>query len=209
MFKFPKTVLLASALVVAGSTAHAATEIIGGETHIKLDPGFGEVLVGLNGGLPGLVGDTTFEDGIFSFGISGGFLGTDTLIEHVGVGLTLTNESDVDATVGDFEIRVFDDGIGNGVFGTLIVGDGEKSDFIEFFTFGDGTDHPGVELKVSEALGDTLVGFYDALDEAGNPTGATFGYAEPKPEVVPLPAAGWLLVAAVGGLSLMRRKQAL
>ena len=45
-------------------------------------------------------------------------------------------------------------------------------------------------------------------DEAGNRAGSDklIGFATP-PSVVPLPAAGWMLIAGVAGLGAMRRRK--
>lgn len=207
-----KSLAIALGLLAVAPTAHAATEIIGGTTHIKLDADFTPVLLELNGGLPGLVGAdqdpplSTFdgETGTLGFAISGGHVGDDTIIEHAGVGLTLNNGS-TDVSVTDFSVRVIGGDLGSsdsGVFGKV---NGE-GDFAKFFTYGD-VGEMGIELVISDILSDTLVGFF-GLDPHTDLSHTTFGYATPKPSVVPLPAAGWLMLAALGGLGLARRRSA-
>jgi hypothetical protein len=50
------------------------------------------------------------------------------------------------------------------------------------------------------------VGLQDKSDEL-RVAGIKFSYEVDNPPVIPLPAAGWLLIAGVGGLAALKRKK--
>ena len=195
--KFTAAIFAALTAFAATSANAATTQIAGGVTEITVIDSTLGLLVDNTDSI-GVVGNTTLTGATFGFGISGGtaFMDGNALIEHDGVGVTL-NAQGSSATIGDF---IIDTTAGN-VTGTL---NGAGS--FEFFVFGSGNDLPGVELLLSETLSSTLESFFSLSEDALE--GATFGYAVPQPTLVPLPAAGWMLLAALGGLGLVRRRAA-
>lgn len=188
-------VLAATAL--SAGTAQAVA-ITGGNTAVTVTAD----LAGL-GLTPGLEGSATAEinDGLLTvfFPITGGATGPagNAVIEHEGSGVSLT-AGDTTASVGNFVITTS----AGTVFGDLL--GSTTGSPLEFFTFGDGTDLPGVELEISSTLAGALTGVFGAPDL----TGATFGYAVPSPTLapVPLPAGALLLIGGLGMLGLVRRK---
>ena len=195
--KFTAAIFAALTAFAATSANAATTQIAGGVTEITVIDSTLGLLVDNTDSI-GVVGNTTLTGATFGFGISGGtaFMDGNALIEHDGVGVTL-NAQGSSATIGDF---IIDTTAGN-VTGTL---NGAGS--FEFFVFGSGNDLPGVELLLSETLSSTLESFFSLPEDALE--GATVGDAVPQPTLVPLPAAGWMLLAALGGLGLVRRRAA-
>lgn len=178
--------------LVAGAPASAASlPIIGVKTEVEVTAPLGAL-----GLTPAPFGSATAIGAIFTFPVTGGTLDSLTgvaLVEHDGSGVALTAGTQ-SAFVGNFLIdtaaaSVFADGAALGAPGFLDA---------PIFTFGTGTELPGVELLISPTLASVLTAVFGAPDL----TGVTFGYARPDVAVVPVPAAGLLLLSAVGGLGI-------
>ncbi|MCC5795462.1 MAG: VPLPA-CTERM sorting domain-containing protein [Chromatiales bacterium] len=146
-------------------------------------------------------GSATASGAVFTFPVTGGVVFTDTseaLVEHDGSGVALT-AGVTSAFVGNFFIdteagTVSGDGAvlgGAGFLGTTL------------FNFGTGDALPGIELLFSSDLAGVLSAVFGAPDL----TGATFGYARPDLQVIPIPAAGLLLISALGTLVVARRRR--
>jgi hypothetical protein len=135
---------------------------------------------------------------VFSFPITGGSI-TDgnALIEHEGSGVSLFAIADptVEVSVGNFLIDTMMGTVSGDVFG-LATG-------VTFFTFGT-PGAGGIPLLISSDLAGALASIFSAPDL----TGAEFGLASTMPTPVPLPAGLPLLLAALGGFAVMRRKRA-
>lgn len=189
---------LGSALVPTATEA-ATLPIVGGETTVTVTAD----LAGLGlSGAPFGTASVEVIDGlpVFGFPITGGSLDETTgtaLIEHDGSGVTLAALSDptVDVTVGNFLIDTEDATISGDV-----IGGPEDLALFEFGTI----DETGIQLLIAEDLAGALTDVFGAPDLEG----AEFGLATTGPQVVPLPAAGWLLATVVAGLGLMRRRAA-
>jgi len=188
-------------LMVASVPAHGVSLSMDGvvtEVEVTADlAGFGLT--------PAPFGSATASGAIFSFPVTGATLDAvfSAVLEHEGSGLALTAGAS-SAFVGNFLIdtgarTVFGDGAVLGGAGFLDA---------PLFTFGDGTALPGIELLISGTLAGALSSVFGAPDL----TGATFGYARPElATVVPIPAAGLLLLTGVGALgarALRRRHKA-
>lgn len=187
-------------LTVVGTQAQAASlPIIGNFTEV-------EVTAALSGfGLTAApFGSASAIGAIFTFPVTGGSVDSLTgnaLVEHDGSGVALTAGA-FSAFVGNFLI---DTGAAT-VFGDGAVLGGTGFSSAPLFTFGTGDALPGIELLISPALAGALSAVFGAPDL----TGATFGYARPDLAVVPVPAAGVLLLSALGALGAlgaMRRRQ--
>lgn len=140
-------------------------------------------------------GTATANGATFTFPITGGSVSEGgALIEHQGSGVTLSSVA-ATATVGNFLI----DTALSLVSGDVIGG----SSGVTFFIFGSGDALPGVELLISSDLATVLTQTFNAPDLAG----ATFGYAVPDVSLVPVPAAGLLLVSALGAFAVTRRRR--
>lgn len=183
-------VFAVAALFAAVSASASTLNIIGGTTEIQVTAD----LAGL-----GLTPSTFFgggtldtSTGILSYDITGGTItGSDAVIEHAGSSLVLTGGG-VSAFVGNFVI----DTAAATVFGNVLGG----SDSVALLDFGT-IDSSGIQLLISADLAGALTTVFGAP----NLTGAELGIANTAP-VVPLPAAGWMLLAGVGGLVVMRRR---
>ncbi len=188
---------LFAATTLSTGAAHAVA-VTGGTTAVTVTAD----LAGL-GLTPGLEGTATAEvnDGLLTvfFPITGGATGPagNALIEHDGSGVSLT-AGDTTASIGNFVIKTSAGAVFGDLFGAT------TGSPLEFFTFGDGTALPGVELEISSTLAGALSGVFGAPDL----TGATFGYAVPSPTLapVPLPAGALLLIGGLGMLGLVRRR---
>lgn len=200
---------ISAASLTAGAATAASVNIIGGVTEVTVTAPLGAL--GLTGAPSGTAtAEVVGGLPVFSFPITGGIASTtspNAIINHDGAGVTLTADLPADttavtnmvsATVGNFVINTE---LAT-VFGT--VNDG--TEFLPFFTFGEDTDLPGVELEISATLAGALTSVFAAPDL----TGATFGYAVPAPQVapVPLPAGLPLLAGALLAFGLVRRKAA-
>ncbi|MEM9970780.1 MAG: VPLPA-CTERM sorting domain-containing protein [Pseudomonadota bacterium] len=197
----------AFAVCAAPAAQAASVEIANGVTDIAVVQGTFDLLATADITLlgdTGLTAPTTLN-----FGISGGTVDTETgdaVIEHDGVGVQLTlgagTDEESSVSIGDFVI----DTAQATVFGTLNGG----TDLLPYFLFAEKdeseADTPGIKLVLSDTLSGALEGFFGLEEEALE--GATFGFAETNPTLVPLPAAGWMLLAALGGLGVMRRNRA-
>jgi hypothetical protein len=184
-------------LALAASQAQAASlPIIGNFTEVEVTAD----LAGL-GLTVAAFGSATANGAVFTFPVTGGSLDSLTgnaLVEHDGSGVALTAGA-FSAFVGNFLI---DTGLAT-VFGDGAVLGGAGFSGAPLFTFGTGDALPGVELLISPALAGALSAVFGAPDL----TGATFGYARPDLAVVPVPAAGVLLLSALGALGALRRRQ--
>lgn len=195
--KGPAALAAAAVLAFATSSAQAASlPIIGNVTEVEV-----------TADLPGLgltaapFGSATASGAVFSFPVTGGLVDSvsgDALVEHDGSGVALTAGA-FSAFVGNFLI---DTGAAT-VFGDGAVLGGAGFSGAPLFTFGTGDALPGIELLISPALAGALTAVFGAPDL----TGATFGYARPDLAVVPVPAAGLLLLSALGALGALRRRQ--
>ncbi|MEL7346827.1 MAG: VPLPA-CTERM sorting domain-containing protein [Pseudomonadota bacterium] len=179
-----------------------STAIDGGITEVEVTIDLGSV--GLSA-IPflGATLDTTGENPVFAFPITGGaVLDSDpavALIEHEGSGLSLFDGAQ-SVTVGNFLI----DTAGASVFADVI----GTEDTLKLFEFGGLTDL-GIELLIAEDLAGALTGIFGAPDLEGG----LFGLARTDPQlaapgVIPLPAAGWMLLGALGGLVALKRRKA-
>jgi len=197
LLKGPAAVASLALLAVVGAPAQAATlPIIGNFTEVEVTAD----LAGL-GLTPAPFGSATASGAVFTFPVTGGSLDSisgDALVEHNGSGVALTAGT-LSAFVGNFLI----DTAAATVFGDGAVLGGEGFSGAPLFTFGTGEALPGVELLISPALAGALSAIFGAPDL----TGATFGYARPDLAVVPVPAAGLLLLSALGALGALRRRQ--
>ena len=61
-----------------------------------------------------------------------------------------------------------------------------------------------IPIFISDTLGGAIASVFGAEGLAGS----QFGLAQTSPEVVPLPAAGFLLIAGLGGMALVGRRRA-
>lgn len=195
--KGPAALAAAAALAFAASSAQAASlPIIGNFTEVEVTAD----LAGL-GLTAAAFGSATASGAVFTFPVTGGVVDSisgDALVEHDGSGVALTAGA-FSAFVGNFLI---DTGAAT-VFGDGAVLGGAGFTSAPLFTFGTGEALPGVELLISPALAGALSAVFGAPDL----TGATFGYARPDLAVVPVPAAGLLLLSALGALGALRRRQ--
>ena len=71
----------------------------------------------------------------------------------------------------------------------------------------DGEEVDGIPLAFSDELASAVEGLLLELGEEVDLNGARFGVATTTASPVPLPAAGWMLIAGLGGLGLMRRRK--
>lgn len=185
-------VVYTASLFVALPAAASTASIIGGITEIEVTANLGSL-----GLAPSVFGNAGFDagTGTLSFPISGGTASPSGLIiEHDGGGVVLTGGTQ-SAIVGNFVI----DTAAQTVLGNVNGG----SAFAPLFQFGT-IDAAGIELQFTSVLADALTGIFGAPNLAGT----TFGIANTSPEVapVPLPAAGWMLLAGLGGLMALRRR---
>lgn len=191
-----------AALAMVGPASASTVNIIDGDTRIRVTslPALETVfdVVGAIGGSTTVTGSGTTR---FTFDITGGTgHPSGAIIEHAGSGVVLgigstfatVNNFIVDTIVGEVRAQV------NGTGG-----------FAPIF---DAVARPNgaFDLNVSNTLATTLAAAF-SNDGLLALEGARFGVArvtnlEVAP--VPLPAAGWLLLAGVGGLALMRRRRA-
>jgi len=192
-----RTLLLAATLMLpifASGTAQASTvSIEGGITTLEVVAPLGAL------GLTGAPTGTASADGaVFSFPITGGsvFSNGNALIEHEGVGVTLSNAMGTEATVGDFRI----DTAMASILGTVNGG----TDFVPLFELG-AADARGIEVTIGETLAGALTSIFGAPDL----NGATFGFANVTPEIseVPLPASALLLLAGFGAMAGLRARK--
>lgn len=196
-----KNILVSAAFAAAMTAATAAsastTPITGGSTSVTVTADLDAL------GLMGATTGTATVDilaglPVFTFGITGGSVNArgNAVIEHDGSGVALSAGT-VSATVGDFLIDTAAETVTGTVNGALFG--------VELFTFGSvGAD--GVQLLISNDLGAAL---FDTFGAAGL-AGAEFGFAVPAPQLaaVPLPAGGFLLLTALGGVAIARRRKA-
>ena len=193
-----------AATAAFGTVAQAETvDIIGGETDVAVTADLAGL--GLRGSTTGSATVALNGDGlpVFTFGITGGLVDDDgnALIEHDGSGVRLASatEPDTSASVGNFLIDTEAGNVSGTVNGGLTA---------VLFDFGDAESDLGVELLISSALGEALFQTFGADGLAG----AQFGFANPQPVLavapapIPLPASGLLLIAALGGIGLARRR---
>jgi hypothetical protein len=190
---------LALGLMAGAPAAAASLPVIGVKTEVEVTAPLGAL-----GLTPAPFGSATAIGAIFTFPVTGGSvdsLSGAALIEHAGSGVALTAGTQ-SAFVGNFLIdtaagAVFADGAALGAPGFLGA---------PIFTLGTGNALPGVELLIAPTLASVLSAVFGAPDL----TGVTFGYARPDVAVVPVPAAGLLLLSAVGGLGVAgaRRRKA-
>ena len=145
--------------------------------------------------------DASGENPVFSFAITGGSAGDNTLIEHDGSGVTLGALADpaITATVSNFLIDV-----NAGTVSGNVNGSADQAVLFDFGTIND----DGIQLLIADPLAGALTAVFGAPDLCG----AEFGIANTAPEtadvsVVPLPAGLHLLVAGLGGLWFVRRKR--
>jgi hypothetical protein len=192
----PVAIASLAVLAVFASPAKAASlPIIGNVTDVEVTAD----LAGL-GLTAAPFGSGTAAGAIFTFDVTGGAVDSLTgnaLVEHAGSGVALTAGT-TSAFVGNFLI---DTGAGT-VSGDGAVLGGAGFLGATLFTFGDGDALPGVELLFSSTLAGVLSSVFGAPDL----TGATFGYARPDLAVVPIPAAGMLLLSALTVLGVVRRR---
>jgi len=186
-----------AATALLGFTLPAfAVPIAGGETTVDVTADL--VGLGLSGAPFGLATvDVSGATPVFAFPITGGdLLPTGALIEHEGSGVTLTALGDplVSVTVGDFLI----DTAQATIFGDVIGG----AQDLALFDLGP-TTPGGIEIAITAQLAGALTTVFGADDL----TGATFGVAVTAPNPIPLPAAGWMLIAGIGALAAMRRRE--
>ncbi len=192
---------LGTALLVLGTSMANAAAVNGGTTVVQptIDLGgaglaaapFGSTTIGTDG-----QGDT-----IFQFGISGGDLeGLAGTIEHNGVGVNLSNQTDT-LSLRNFVINtesqiITGDVYVNGAFATnagifnFDVATLGSTD--ELFDLSD----PMLSLTISDAAG----GVVDDVLGVSGLGGAEFGVAATQPQVVPLPGALLLFGSAIAGL---------
>ncbi len=188
-----------AATAMTTGAAHAVG-VTGGSTAVTVTADLGGL-----GLTPGLEGSATAEvnDGLLTvfFPITGGSTGPagNALIEHDGSGVSLT-AGETTASVGNFVIKTSAGTVFGDLFGVT------TGSPLPFFTFGEDTDLPGVELEFTSTLAGALTDVFGAPDL----TGETFGYAVPSPTLapVPLPAGGLLLIGGLGMLGLVRRRNA-
>jgi hypothetical protein len=193
---FAPAASLTMCLMAAAPANAASLPIIGVKTEVEVTAPLGAL-----GLTPTPFGSATAVGAIFTFPVTGGSvdsLSGNALIEHAGSGVALTAGSQ-SAFVGNFLIDtaaglVFADGAALGAPGFLNA---------PIFSLGTGTELPGVELIITS----TLAGVLSAVFGAPDLTGATFGYARPDVSVVPVPAAGLLLLSAIGGLGMTRLRR--
>lgn len=195
--KGPAALAASALLALAASQAHATSlPIIGNFTEVEVTADLASF-----GLTAAPFGSATAVGAIFTFPVTGGSqdsLTGDALVEHDGSGVALTAGAS-SAFVGNFLI----DTAAATVFGDGAVLGGEGFIGAPLFTFGSGDALPGVELLFSP----TLAGALSAVFGAPDLTGATFGYARPDLAVVPVPAAGVLLLSALGVMGAIRRRQ--
>ena len=199
--------LRVAALIIAGTLtttgAHAATlQIVDGLTTVDVTLDLGPISAS-----PG--GVASASGSVFSFPITGGSVdsGGNALIEHDGSLVTLSFGADF-VTVGNFVIDTAAANVSGVANGTGIATGASK---VELFTFGAQTAD-GIPLLISSTLNSALGATFGtdavfAVFGAEDVTGAQFGIANTSPEVVPLPAAGWMLLAGLGGLAVIRRRR--
>ena len=197
----------AAALVIAGSlgavSAQASTvDIVGGLTTIDVTLDLGPIVAS-----PG--GVASASGSLFSFPITGGSVdsGGNAVIEHDGSLATLSFGSAY-VTVGNFVIDTAAANVSGVANGTGIA---TGTSAVELFTFGT-PGSGGIPLLISPTLNTALNATFgsaavEAVFGVKDVTGAKFGLANTSPEVVPLPAAGWMLLAGLGGLAAIRRRQ--
>ncbi|MEM6610445.1 MAG: VPLPA-CTERM sorting domain-containing protein [Pseudomonadota bacterium] len=183
-----------ASLFVALPASAATMNIVGGITEIEVTADLGAL-----GLLPSVFGTAGFDPSTatLSFPITGGTSSSSGLIiEHDGGGVALTSVATFQsATVGNFVI----DTAQATVFGNVNGG----SAFAPLFDFGT-IDSSGIQLNISSDLAAALTAVFGAPDLAG----AEFGIANTSPDTapIPLPAAGWMLLAGMGGLAVLRRR---
>ncbi len=143
---------LFAATTLSTGEAHAVA-VTGGTTAVTVTAD----LAGL-GLTPGLEGSATAEvnDGLLTvfFPITGGSTGPagNALIEHEGSGVSLTAEDGTTASVGNFVIKTSASTVFGDLFGVT------TGSPLPFFTFGEETALPGVELEFSSTLAGALSG---------------------------------------------------
>jgi hypothetical protein len=187
---------LALGLAAGAQTNAASLPIIGVKTDVEVTAPLGAL-----GLTPAPFGSATAVGAIFTFPVTGGSvdsLSGAALIEHAGSGVALTAGTQ-SAFVGNFLIdtaagSVFADGAALGLPGFLNA---------PIFNLGTGTELPGVELIITSTLASVLTAVFGAPDL----TGVTFGYARPDVAVVPVPAAGLLLLSGMGALGAVRLRR--
>ncbi len=197
-----KTITLATALVVAAlGTAERAQahglDIIGNDTSVELTS-FG-ALTGLGLSVTGLGSASIDASGatpIATFDITGGTLNPDTgfaLIEHDGSGLGLSDGTTF-VSLQNFLIDTE-----NGVLSGDVSVDKSLVGNIELFSITD-----DLTLLLTGAAAGALNGVYGTSLSAG----LEIGIASVDVAVVPVPAALPLMLTALAGLGLTRRRRA-
>lgn len=181
---------MANAAALNGGTTVVQPTINLGGAGLEAAP-FGSTTIGTDG-----QGDT-----IFQFGISGGDLdGLAGTIEHDGVGVDLSNQTDT-LSLRNFVINTVDQVISGDVFvnGAPVTNAGIFNFDVatlgstdELFDLSD----PMLSLTISDAAGGVI---NDVLGVSGL-GGAQFGLAATQPQVVPLPGALLLFGSAIAGL---------
>ena len=194
-------VAAAALLLVGISNAPASAVPIAetGVTEVTVDAGFVAALIGA-GITPSPIAPGTASGATFSFPITGGE--TDTLtITHSGGVLFDDGSSFVQAT--NFTI----DGAGGEVRGTALATSVVTSPTEAPLFALSNVDTSGpitADLLITGTLDAVLRANFPQLGEASL-EGAKFGTASTSPAPVPLPAAGWLLIAGLGALGAARR----
>ncbi|MDJ0859581.1 MAG: VPLPA-CTERM sorting domain-containing protein [Dinoroseobacter sp.] len=195
-------VVAIAGLLSAGAATAATMPIIGGLTTVDVTLDLGPIIA-----TP--AGVASASGSVFSFPITGGGvdMSNNASIEHDGSFVTLSFGADF-VTVGNFVIDTASGGLNGVANGTGIQTGASQA---QLFTFGS-TTAAGTQLLISPTLNTALGATFGtaALEQVfgtDNVTGAEFGLANTAPQVVPLPAAGWLLLAGVGGLAALKRKR--
>lgn len=192
--------LLAASFAAVGAQA-ATVQIDGGLTTVDVTLDLGPISA-----VPS--GAASASGSVFKFPITGGSVDkAGALIEHDNSFVTL-KAGDAFVKVGNFVINTAAanlTGIANGS------GISTGTTQVELFTFGAPTKD-GIPLLISPTLNFALAETFGsdavlAVFGAKDVTGAQFGIANTSPEVVPLPAAGWMLIAGLGSLVAIRRRR--
>lgn len=183
-----------AALGFSQAASAATVDIVGGETKIAVTADLSAFTVGASP-------FSDFSDGVFTFGITGGEQNAGGLIiEHAFAGASLTLGTTT-ATIGNFTI----DTAQSTIFGDVAF---TPLSQVPLFELGP-SNADGLQVLFSDALASTLASVF-GIEALGDLAGTEFGRATTTPDLapVPLPAAGWMLLAGLGGLVALRRWKA-
>lgn len=196
--------------VALGAGPAQAARIVGGDTRVLVESAF----VGLVGGVTGTASVFSGDPLIANFPISGGTLDSALAgaIRHDGVGLTLTNGTNV-VGAGNFVI----DTVAQRLFGDVTLNGTPLASGLALFSFDLGTVSVAeltdlANPKLALLLTSEAAGALEAAFGVQGLTGAQFGRAATAPALaaIPEPATWGLMILGFGaiGHTLRRRRAA-